>query len=563
MKRVSAFVLVTLLLFGGLHPGAYAEKIWTNSASGLWRDGANWSGQLPPDFNSFIRITNDTTKTVTIDALTDPTNLTVQNLTISAPPGAANLLLLSSLGVTNPLVFQTGFELQDGAAVRITNSTMQLLLTNDHVNIDGSLTLDSGSIDFGDTTVTARVGRATSGTFTINGGLVSAGVLTVGGLTNSSGNLVVNGGALNIATLLSVGRSPGTTGICSIVGGQLNVFGDSRVGDGGLGQMFISNATAWVTNLDIGHDTASLGLLSIQNGGVLNMSSDLSVAVDSGSTGSVTVAGGTLTASGQRLKIGRQGNGQILLSSGTIQADGLWVSTDLTNTSSDLTNTGNGQVTVTGGTLLLASNLFVGAVSNSAGLVTIDGGTLSVSNLGGNALLSVPNGSIGLAGGTLSTDNLLLTNSTGLFTFDSGTLDTKNTTVNNGKPFVVGNGTAAAVLHLSGGTHIFANGLMISSNAMLAGCGQVVGPIVNHGVIATNCNVLVPPNITSVARNGTTNSISCTSVAGQTYHLEYKNNLTDVVWTALPGSATGTGSIIVLKDTSASAPRRFYHVVTP
>jgi T5SS/PEP-CTERM-associated repeat protein len=460
-------------------------------------------------------------------------------------------------------VFQTGLEMQDGAAVRITNSTMQLLLTNDHVNIDGSLTLDSGSIDFGDTTVTARVGRATSGAFTINGGLVSAGLLTVGGLTNSSGNLVVSGGALNIATLLSVGRSPGTTGTCSIAGGQLNVFGDSRVGDGGLGQMFISNATVWVTNLDIGHDTASLGLLSVQNGGVLNMSGDLSIAVDFGSTGSVTVAGGTLAASGQRLKIGRQGNGRLLLSSGTIQADGLWVSTDLTNTSNDLTNTGNGQVTVSGGTLLLASNLFVGAISNSTGLVTINGGTLSVSNLGGNALLSVLKGSVGLAGGTLTTDNLLLTNSTGLLTFDSGTLDTKNTTVNNGTPFVVGNGTAAAVLHLSGGTHIFANGLMISSNAMLTGCGQVVGPIVNHGVIATNCNSLVPPTITGVARNGTTNSISCSSVAGQTYHLEYKNNLTDPAWTALPGSATGTGNIIVLKDTSASPPRRFYHVVTP
>src|SRR5258708_38684532 len=114
-------------------------------------------------------------------------------LKLNAPPGATNALLVSDAGKNNPLTFQTGLELTEGAALRITNSALLLQLTNDHVNIDGSFTLDSGSIDFGDTTVTARVGRATSGTFTINSGLVSAGAVTVGGLTNSSGILQMNG----------------------------------------------------------------------------------------------------------------------------------------------------------------------------------------------------------------------------------------------------------------------------------------------------------------------------------------------------------------------------------
>src|SRR5579859_345390 len=69
---------------------SYAEKVWTNSLSGLWRDGTNWTGHTAPDINSFIEITNDLTKTVTIDSLTDPTNLTVQKLRLNAPPGATN-----------------------------------------------------------------------------------------------------------------------------------------------------------------------------------------------------------------------------------------------------------------------------------------------------------------------------------------------------------------------------------------------------------------------------------------------------------------------------------------
>src|SRR5262249_7333826 len=161
---------------------------------------------------------------------------------------ATNTLLLSSLGPSNPLTFQTGLELQDGAAIRITNSALLLQLTNDHVNIDGSLILDSGSIDFGDTTVTARVGRVTSGVLTLNSGVISAGTVTVGGLTNSMGNVNVNGGTLNISALLSVGRNDSTVGTFSMSGGQLNVPNDdTRIGDEGVGHMIIANSTASLT----------------------------------------------------------------------------------------------------------------------------------------------------------------------------------------------------------------------------------------------------------------------------------------------------------------------------
>src|SRR5258708_27013615 len=75
---------------------AHGEKIWTNVASGFWQDGTNWTGHSAPDVTSFIRITNDVSKTVTINDLTPANNLTVQTLTLSAPPGATNMLLLAN-----------------------------------------------------------------------------------------------------------------------------------------------------------------------------------------------------------------------------------------------------------------------------------------------------------------------------------------------------------------------------------------------------------------------------------------------------------------------------------
>src|SRR5260370_23664213 len=148
---------------------ASAEKAWKSPDSGFWADGTNWSGNLPPDITAFIQITNANTKTVTIDAATPASTLTLQMLTISAPPGATNTLLLSDAGINNPLVFQTGLQLADGAASRITTSALVVEIPFFHTDLDGSLTLDSGLLTFSDNPSTARGGRATSGSLLLNG----------------------------------------------------------------------------------------------------------------------------------------------------------------------------------------------------------------------------------------------------------------------------------------------------------------------------------------------------------------------------------------------------------
>src|SRR5215469_285715 len=150
-----------------------AATTWVAGGSGLWSVGTNWSRGVPPDAGVGVLINNTNVETITVDASAAPANLTVQSLTLSAPAGDTNTLYLNNVA-SGPLTCTVGFEMQDGAVVQLTNSALVLMLTNAHVNIDGRLELDSGSIDFGDTTVTSRVGRVTSGTFIVNSGSVQA-----------------------------------------------------------------------------------------------------------------------------------------------------------------------------------------------------------------------------------------------------------------------------------------------------------------------------------------------------------------------------------------------------
>jgi T5SS/PEP-CTERM-associated repeat protein len=535
---------------------ASAQKIWTSPTSGNWADTNNWSGQIAPSSSSTVYITNANTKTVTIDATTPAANLTINTLKLWAPAGSTNTLFLNNVGTNNPLVCQVTLALSDGAAMRITNSALFANIINSSVDIDGSITLDSGSITFGDTTVTARVARVTSGQLVINSGAVTAGAMTVGGLVNSSGELRLYGGTLDIATLFSVARNSSTTGSVFMAGGQLTVTnGTSRVGESGVGQMTVSNGTASFADLNVGRDPSSAGTFILQNGGFVSLSGGISIARFSGSTGTVFVAGGLLAATNDAIYVGREGNGQMTISNGTVQAASLLVA-------GDSTNTARGLLTLAGGNLILTTNFFVGSFS-STGQVSVVGGSIAVTNPGASAVLSVPNGSLTLNGGNLTADNLFLTNATGQLVFTSGTLNVMNATVSNGAAFVVGNGIAAATLHLNGGTLSVPSGLTISANATVNGCGTIIGPIINHGVLATNCGgVLIKPTITSQAKANSTNIIRFTTVSGQTYTLEFKNALTNAVWTNILPSVSGIGSFMTLTDTTANVPTRFYRVLT-
>lgn len=139
----------------------------------------------------------------------------------------------------------------------------------------------------------------------------------------------------------------------------------------------------------------------------------------------------------------------------------------------------NGTVIVDQSVLQAADTLLVGNIGGNSALTITNSGAVSVTNAPGNAGLEVRSGTLSFNGGTVTVNQLVLTNgANSVFTFNAGTLATSGTSVSNSLPFVVGDGTHPATLHVYGGVHSFANGLQIRNNASLTGCGTINGNVV-------------------------------------------------------------------------------------
>ena len=327
--------------------------------------------------------------------------------------------------------------------------------------------------------------------------------------------------------------------------------------------MTISNSTVLLTNVSVGRHDGATGILDLQNNAHVFMLDALSIARFSGATGHVLVEGGLLSLTNDSIWVGREGTGDMTVSNGTVRAASAFValSTVVTDaiTLVVVTNIPSGTLTLAGGSLVLTSNLLVGTSLISTGQVSIVGGNLTIAGSGNSGYLAVSSGAFTLSQGNVTTDGLFLTNNTGQFIFNGGTLQAKNGVVSNGLPFVVGDGVHPATFQLLGGTYSFANGLIISNNATVTGCGTIVGSISNFGTLATNCP---PPavKITAAKKTGSTATIFFTTLSGSNHVLEYKNSLTDAVWFAILPGVIGSGSVTNKADTNATVASRFYRV---
>jgi hypothetical protein len=192
----------------------------------------------------------------------------------------------------------------------------------------------------------------------------------------------------------------------------------------------------------------------------------------------------------------------------------------------------------------------------------MSGGDVIVTNTSATARLEIAQGSFNLNAGNLTADRILLTTNTGQFRFNGGTLRTKSMTVANGAPFTIGNGVNPATLELLGGIYSFADGLVISPNATVTGCGTVIGAITNNGTYNNTCGgpSPSPTTISATHKSGSTVTISCASSNGSSYTLEYKIALTDPVWTPILPAIPGTGNPLDLTDSAATNTSRFYRV---
>jgi hypothetical protein len=298
--------------------------------------------------------------------------------------------------------------------------------------------------------------------------------------------------------------------------------------------------------------------LIVQTNGFIQFTDDLSIGRFGGATGDVFVAGGHLEVVDHLIWVGREGTGQLVVSNGLVQALGL-------NIAAVATNTASGTASFMGGSMVLSSNLLVGSESNSVARMFVNGGDLTVTNSAASATVDVFSGTLALNSGTLTVDNLLLTNSAGQLVFSGGTLRTKDTVTSNGLPFVVGDGNQPATLELLGGTHTFASGLVISSNATLKGCGTIIGNVTNHGTIATNCGVgpVLPmittqPQSVTVAVDGTA-TFSVTASGDPPLSYQWRHNdadlagKTDSTLTLINVQATNAGRYVVVVSHGADS----------
>jgi hypothetical protein len=163
----------------------------------------------------------------------------------------------------------------------------------------------------------------------------------------------------------------------------------------------------------------------------------------------------------------------------------------------------NGEVDITAGNVnagleLVAKDIVFSFSSTNSGTlhafrrITIpankslvsNGGLLETDGAGGVPFL--PLGAVIWNSGTVTVNRLYLTNNgSSSLTFNAGLLQSEGTTVTNGVVFTVGDGVQSATLDLLGGTHTFANGLKLSTNASLIGSGDIIaGSATNFGAIA-------------------------------------------------------------------------------
>jgi len=651
--KTSTYLALAAFSFQSLSAYAGSDS-WTATGSGLWRVATNWSASQVPSSNfDPTTIGNAGTKTVTVDAATPAANLSLQGLTVSAPAGSTNTLLLANLA--SPFITGRTVSIGSGGVLRVTNSTISVQNTFDITA--GTLIMDSGLLDTTVNLVDVRLGRISGGigSAILNGGTLKCFGFRVGELSGSQGACTINGGTLLCTSVVSMGEqlnSPGSMTILSgqliatnditkvgnlapgtftqsggssqlsflsvgdnfpgtmtlsggsvivtpndpnvdvvrvgnfgnsqlnVSGGTLWMHGDFHVADNpgvsgnvllsggvlsatnglvaigryGVGSMTVTNATAYFTNASVGRHDGSTGFFDVQTGGSVFFVDDLSIGRFSNSVGHVTVTGGLLSLPGVNVWVGRDGAGDLTVSSGNVLGQGMFV-----GMSEFGTNAPQGTVTLNGGVVALSSNLVIGTDLVSTGQVTVAGGTLAITN-GGGAVLNVAAGGFNLNSGNVSADNLIITNSGGAFNFAGGSLQLGGLVVSNGSPFVVGDGTDAATLLLQGGTYTFANGLVISANATVTGCGTIIGTIVTNGVMNLTCGGSAPTVIQSVGKTGVTASIQVPTLTGKTYNLEFKNALTDPTWTPILPGVSGNGSILNLLDSNATNGARFYRV---
>jgi len=494
---------------------------WTNPAGSRWEDPGNWSLCLAPAIDWIaMLITNANSKTVFLDSATatNTSTLTINNLAISAMGSETNTLQIDMGGPSATLNVLNGFSVGSGGAVTVSNSALTAGgVSNGYFTIDGNVAVLADAAVLG-STVYLGSGTGANGVVSLNGGSMACrDRLLVGG--NGAGTVWESGGQLVATNILSA------------------------IGFLGPGQLTISNGVALAGDLAVGCYTQGIstaanaltvaggqlttrgnytmigcsgaGQMSVANGGTVALSGFLSVGIDKG-TGVVWVVGGQLAVTNGDTFVGSSGSGSLVLSKGGFRANAVYVGSDpfLISLGSAISGavTGNvtggiseGTLTAAGGTLLVYSNLLVGADVGATGTVWATGGQIIATNnataigYSGIGRMTVSNGTVetlGMFVGQLGDSQGTLTMAGGTLISwgdavvgDCATNATGHVAVDGGDLFVI-NASHNAVLEVRQGTLIVNSGLLLVDTLVATNpCAQVVH---NGGLLIYDKLVLDP-----------------------------------------------------------------------
>ena len=296
---------------------------------------------------------------------------TIGTLTIGAQGGSAGIVNLGTTGQTNATPW-AGYPDQTPGGVPptfddATNAPYLQVFGNVVIGRDGDgVTQANGTFNLAGDGSTLRVDTVA--------GAIGNGSMVVGldgiGTFNQADNT-----AVLLAGDLQVGEYPTGNGKYFISGGSLSVDGSLTVGDGGTGYF----------QLDAGMVTTSLFSLGVngsgtwvQNGGALSTGYiDLSTPVGGGSS-NFTINGGTVDTAVLNVGAGSTGTAAFTQNAGTVTTDDLFVG------NSNLTLPGSSTYILTGGSLQVNNNAFIGDAVGGTGAGSLsESGTASVVITGG------------------------------------------------------------------------------------------------------------------------------------------------------------------------------------
>ncbi len=422
------------------------------------------------------------------------------------------------------------------------------------------------------TTLTYNGIIANSGTAT--GGLTKSnttGILVLGGANTYAGDTAISGGTLKITKPLAIpfGAGKGNVSIASTNSGNLDLNGNAINVNGLTGAGTVTNtATGQASSITVGNNNATSGFTGVISNGSGTVSlgktgtGTLTLSGNSTYTGGTTITGGTINISRETALGASSGNltfngsGATLQLAATISPStrNMVLTTDGTIDTNGFTLATSGTISGVGGLSKIgAGTLSLSGVNTYSGNTTVSVGTLQLANVA-----AIPSGSgkgnLSLASGTtLDLNNLsptvngltgagTVTNSqTGAVTFTAGSNDATSTfsgIIQNGNGTVAFTKTGTGILTLSG-TNTFTGTTTVSAGTLALAGGTVI-PDTGAVVLADTAGAVLQLNAAETIGSLAGGGLSGGNVSLQGFTLTTGAANSDSIFN---GAISGTGGL--------------------